>query len=79
MGPPAAAEYAEENDVNYRPVFEGDTNDDGLVNAADATLLSRQLSGSQGSVGYGTDYNRDGKVNAADLTLIRRKLAGADV
>ncbi|MBR4881424.1 MAG: dockerin type I repeat-containing protein, partial [Clostridia bacterium] len=73
------AAYAEENGVNYRLILRGDVDDNGMVNAADATILSRNIAGADVETKYGADYNRDGVVNSADLTVLRRKLAGADV
>jgi len=73
------AAYAEEDGVNYRLILCGDVDDNGTVSTADATLLSRKLSGGEISAEYGADYNRDGTVNAADITLLRRMLAGADL
>jgi hypothetical protein len=56
----------------------GDTNNDGVVNAKDVTVLRRYLAG-----GYGVtmdervgDTNGDGAVNAKDVTILRRYLAG---
>jgi hypothetical protein len=61
----------------------GDVNDDGLVNTADKTLLSRSLAGLSpyGSVGSmpGTnkcDVNGDGLCNTVDKTIISRAIAG---
>ncbi|MBE6709408.1 MAG: hypothetical protein E7578_09235 [Ruminococcaceae bacterium] len=57
----------------------GDANGDGAVNAIDALLLARKLSGSNETISENADYNGDGTVSAADLALLRRKLTGADI
>jgi hypothetical protein len=61
----------------------GDVNNDGLVNSADKTIISRSLAGlgpygSAGSMpGFNKcDVNGDGLCNTADKTIISRAIAG---
>ena len=53
----------------------GDANGDGRVNAVDANLVKRIITGELSPVGM-TDINLDGRINAADSNCIKRMLAG---
>ena len=53
----------------------GDANGDGRVNAADANLVKRMITGELSSVGM-MDINLDGRINAADANCLKRMLAG---
>ena len=53
----------------------GDANGDGRVNAVDANLVKRIITGELSPVGM-TDINLDGRINAADANCLKRMLAG---
>jgi hypothetical protein len=66
----------------YNTVLTGDTNGDGLVTAADALLLLRNLVGLASLSESGlkaADVNGDGFVTAADAALILRAIVGLAV
>ena len=66
---------------NARHRWAGDFNNDGLVNAADQTLLNAALTKTIGLAGYNADIDldRNGAINAADNTLFLASQAGANV
>lgn len=51
------------------PACPGDANGDGVVNAADLSVLLSQF-GTGVSPGSGADFNGDGQVNSADLSVL---------
>ena len=60
----------------------GDVNLDGAINAIDANILSRMVSGriatpSAGEEKYVVDVNSDGKINALDGNMLKRLISGA--
>lgn len=65
------------SDVNVLP---GDVNDDGTVNAKDASALAKRLAGWSVEINEANaDTNADGTVNAKDLSLLLKYLAGWSV
>ncbi|MDQ6861824.1 MAG: dockerin type I domain-containing protein [Verrucomicrobiota bacterium] len=54
-------------------VLIGDTNTDGLVNAADATVTRNSSGSSLTSSTFRSDVNVDGSINAADSTVVRNR------
>lgn len=56
----------------FRP---GDANGDGVVDAADITLIERIIVGLEPYT-PAADANRDGKLNTADITTVERMIAG---
>ena len=65
--------------ITNATIVYGDVNNDGKVNANDATLILQHYAGISSlstEVQKAADVNRDGKVNANDATLILQKYAG---
>lgn len=62
-------------------VLAGDVNGDGVVNAADATIVRNHSGQTADATNFRADVNCDGNVNAADATVVRahsgRSLNGA--
>lgn len=55
----------------------GDVNQDGKINATDASMILRYAAGAETSLyTEGADVNKDGKINATDASLILRYAAG---
>jgi hypothetical protein len=61
---------ADVNDVFYFGNVVGETNDDGVVDAADLTALFTEF-GLRGGAELVTDFNADGRVNLTDLAIMR--------
>ncbi len=51
----------------------GDTNGDGVVNSADATITRNRSGQATDATNVRSDYNIDGFINAADSTIVRAR------
>ncbi len=67
----------ENGQIDILDYISGDVNNDGVVNAKDATLLRRYVAKWQGIEinELAADVNRDGVINAKDATILRRYVA----
>lgn len=66
--------------VEYRVVLFGDTNGDGLINVADATLLMHHIVGLsvlEGAYKLASDIDASASLNVYDATLISQAIVGA--
>lgn len=61
------------------PVWSGDSNGDGTINAKDVTKTMKYLVGANVELAPEADYNGDGKINAKDVTLTMKYLVGLPV
>ncbi|MDQ6860721.1 MAG: dockerin type I repeat-containing protein, partial [Verrucomicrobiota bacterium] len=52
-------------------VLMGDTNSDGVVNSADATITRNYSGQATNATNFRADYNTDGAINSADATIAR--------
>ncbi|MDQ6625822.1 MAG: dockerin type I domain-containing protein, partial [Verrucomicrobiota bacterium] len=62
------------NDVDVpMGVLLGDSNGDGVVNSADATITRNRSGQATDATNVRSDYNIDGFINAADSTIVRAR------
>ncbi|MFL6595188.1 MAG: PQQ-dependent sugar dehydrogenase [Chthoniobacterales bacterium] len=54
-------------------VLIGDTNSDGTVNSADATITRNRSGQTTDGTNFHSDYNLDGFINSADATIVRAR------
>jgi hypothetical protein len=73
-----AAVQADTDGDGHGDACDGDFNNDGVVDDADAVLFGLDLSVGAPSPGSGTDMNSDGVVNSSDAMLFRRQLEAGE-
>lgn len=74
-------DYSGKAEMTYDVILLGDVNGNGLIDSADASLISFHVNGSReltGAALLAADANRDGEITAADATLLCKKYVRPD-